>query len=653
MLPEIKITRDDHGWQFTSGEEKVLTVVTVSGCEDTFSPIGQGAWLWTRVSREKTDHMRMEFDTSKVADFTMIPSVSYNGNGWGDSPEYVGDRDDGTPWTFAWHRCMLPACTYSEFDEFAVALMANADDEVSCSQYKEDAHTKHALIWPEQEGPRVLMRHYWSDSYMGEMKPRAEFKAIIHISSGGYSKMRYRDLLDFAWSYYGHSLKPSMPAKDLYRYGVAYFKSLWTEDKQTGFCAFNRGLQWYPKTCYYAKRDEIMYEIGWVGQNLSICCALLWEHLRSGDIDGRDKAIATLDSWIKFASLPNGLMLIKFDKEPNHLPGEAVTGDEPEERADTKYMPEVARYIIGVREFPIDACNLGGAAQGFFEAAELVEKIGIIKPEYKEVAIKICNFVCRAQKENGSFAKSWDRDGNVTREGGTVGCFLVVPLITAYKLTRDKKYLECAKKAYAFYYGGLDEDGYTTAGALDTYCIDKESSSPLLAAALGLYRETKEEKYLQQAENIAWYLSTWMMHYTVRYPEGTVLGDIHYDTFGMTAVSTAHNAIDQYAIHDVLSFLELANYTGENRWKERAMAIWCSTSQLVSDGTLCIAGRVRPAGSQDEAIYHTRWARSNLGPFQPTQWLVAWPSAFRMEILRKFPKWDYLDGGLVLNDKGN
>ena len=138
------------------------------------------------------------------------------------------------------------------------------------------------------------------------------------------------------------------------------------------------------------------------------------------------------------------------------------------------------------------------------------------------------------------------------------------------------------------------------------------------------------------------------MHYSVDYPEDTVLGNIHYDTFGMTAVSTAHNAIDQYALHDVLSLLDLARYTGNDQWRQRTLAIWCSTSQLVSDGTLCIAGRVRPAGSQDEAVFHTRWARPTLGPFQPTQWLVAWPSAFRMEILRNYPEWDVLDKGLDL-----
>jgi len=647
MTQKIGFCRSGDAWTLKSGETTVLTVLPREDCEDRFTVLETGAWLWERHTSAPTSEMRMEFDTDAPATFTMIPAVSYNGNGWGDSPEYLGDRDGGIPWTFAWHRCTIPACTYSEWDEWSAALMAEENDAVSCSQWREGEHTRHALIWPEQEGPRVLMRHYWEEAYSGAMKSRCDFQAVIHVHQGGKPRMRYPALLDFAWRHYAHSLRPSMPSRDLYRFGVAYFKSLWTGAKN-GFCAFNRGLQWYPSTCYYAKRDEIQYEIGWVGQNASISCALLWEYLRNGDKDARDKAITALDSWVKFARLPNGLMLIKFDKAPQETADGLATDGEPEERADTSYMPEAAMYRNGIREFHIDACNLGGAAQGFFEAEELTRRAGISRPEYRETAMGICNFVRDAQKPNGSFAKSWNRRGEITREGGTVGCFLIPPLLTAYRLTGDASYLESARRGFDFYYRELDERGFTTAGALDTYCIDKESSSPLLAAALALYRQTKENAYLEKAENVAWYLSTWMMHYKVHYPENTVLGEMNYDTFGMTAVSTAHNAIDQYALHDVLSFLELAKYTGNIQWKERAMAFWCSTTQLVSDGTLCIAGRVRPAGSQDEAVFHTRWGRKTLTPFQPSQWLVAWPCAFRMEILRTLNDWSELDRGMKM-----
>ena len=100
-------------------------IVPVAGAEDTFTPICDGVWRWHRHTSEPTDHMRMELVFAGEPDFTMVPAVSYNGNGWGDTPEYVGDfAEDGTPWSWAWHRATIPACTYSENREISIALMA-------------------------------------------------------------------------------------------------------------------------------------------------------------------------------------------------------------------------------------------------------------------------------------------------------------------------------------------------------------------------------------------------------------------------------------------------------------------------------------------------------------------------------------------------
>jgi len=296
--------------------------------------------------------------------------------------------------------------------------------------------------------------------------------------------------------------------------------------------------------------------------------------------------------------------------------------------------------------FQNDACNLGTGADGFFEAYDLLQKAGIDKPEYLKTAYSICDFALERQDEEGSFAKSWDDEGNVRAKKGTIGCFLILPIITAYKKSGDKKYLEAAIKAFDFYYAGLERDGFTTAGALDTYSIDKESSSPLLRDALALYNVTGDKKYVERAEKIAWYLCTWMMYYTVEYPDDCLIKKMGYDTFGSTSVSTPHQAMDQYALRDVLSFLELYKITGFVQWRERAVAFWCNACQCISDGTLYINGRIRPAGSQDEAVFHTRWGRYGVPPFSPSQWLPAWPCAFRLENLRWHDDWSFFDEGL-------
>lgn len=167
-----------------------------------------------------------------------------------------------------------------------------------------------------------------------------------------------------------------------------------------------------------------------------------------------------------------------------------------------------------------------------------------------------------------------------------------------------------------------------------------------------MYRATGFDSYLQMAEEAAWYLSTWQWHHSVDYPEDSVLGMMHYDTFGGTAVSTSHLHIDDFALCYIPELLELSELTGNKEWKERALAVWRNGVQGISDGTLQIMDKApRPAGSCDEAYLHTRWGalHRNKGGgwgdiFSVSQWLVAWPCAFRLEVLRKCDNWNLLNG---------
>ena len=620
-MKQFEMKQSGDAYELTDGKTVLLTIPARADAVDSFEKIEDGAYKWTRKLNAPTDKMQLTFDTAHAPLYTVVPAVNYNGNGWGDSEEYVGDSFEGTPWTYEWHRVMIPACTYTEMDnDYAVAMMAVQDDTPSCSMYKtESGMERHALIWPEQAGPKMLGRHEWKEAYMGTMEPRDTFEAILVAFPVGTRRHQIRSLLDFAWRFYGHKLPAPMQPEDMWRYSIAFMKSLWTLEKD-GFVAFNRGLQWYKSTCFYAKRDQIKYELGWVGQSASASNTLLYEYLRTGDKDAYEKASMCLDAWPKYTKLEGveGLVQIKFDGAP----------------------------VDQTRDIPIDACNLGQGATQYFLAADLMEKCGTPRPEYIDYAMGMVNFVVSHQKESGEFAKSWNKDGSVRQQNGTIGAFLIPPVLEAYKRTGDAKYRDSAVRAFDCYYKELSDNGFTTAGALDTYCIDKESASPLLEAALALYDVTKDEKYVACAEDVAWYISTWMMHYTAKYPADTTLAKIGYDTLGITAVSTAHNAVDQYCLRDVRSFLKLYDITGKKQWQERGTALWCAASQLISDGTLCIRGKVRPAGSQDEAVFQTRWGRPTLPPFNPSEWLVMWPCAFRMETLRATEDWSVFRRGV-------
>lgn len=632
----------------------VAHAMKYDGAEDSFTRLSEDAFFWTRRTAVPCVHMRMEILTCAAPTFTMVPSVSYNGNGWGTTPEYVGDRaEDGTPWSFAWHRVTIPSCTFSASELGSVALMAEAGEDTACSLYREGERELHAVIYPEEEKPKTLQRHFWGDAYQGEGKLRTEFTAIIVAYPAEEKPIRYDRLLDFAWKYYAHPIDVPLPPERIYELGITYTRYLY-QKMQDGFCGFVSGAQWFRGNWTYQKNNG-RFGLSWVGQSASMANAMIYHYLRTGDVDALNMGIEVHDAWLKYGKRECGLLdsLIDYGEwrrtvyPPDYEPDPWKLGEAQYEDHKAYGKRKFRRNADGVIELTIDACNNGGAAENYFEAYELAAKAGIDRPEYLEAAYGILDFAMSGQSDEGRYAKSWRNDGSVISAEGTIGCFLIVPMLLAYKRTGENRYFESAVRAFNYYYGALERDGFTTAGALDTYCIDKESASPLLRCSLLLYDITEEQRYIEASENIANYLSTWLMHYTISYPKDSVLGKMGYDTFGSTSVSTAHQALDQYALRDVISLLHLYEITEKVQYKEKAIVFYANACQCISDGTMYVNGRIRPAGSQDEAIFHTRWGRHGVPAFMPSQWLPAWPCAFRLEILRWYEdRWDLFRKGI-------
>lgn len=116
-----------------------------------------------------------------------------------------------------------------------------------------------------------------------------------------------------------------------------------------------------------------------------------------------------------------------------------------------------------------------------------------------------------------------------------------------------------------------NKKGYSTAGALDTWCIDKESSISLLRSALKLYNLTNNKEYLDDAVAVSYYLSTWLWHYNGVYPENDNFTQYNYKTFGATSVSVQHHHLDPYALFWVPEWFELTKLTGDSQWKEKRL----------------------------------------------------------------------------------
>ena len=614
----IQFKQTDSIWHVLLDGEQVLTIEVPAGCTDSFEPIGDTAFYWHRKTDKPVTQMRLTMKANYIPRYFQVPSVNYNGNGWGSGAQYYGYGDKDEPWTYAWHRVAIPACTYSESDKFAVALFGEEKGGMSCSIYPEGDQIVQELIWPEVEGPKVLFKRLWKEPYQGTMEPTDSFTGIVMLDHAGKPRQKMNDLLDFAWKLnYREVTMPYSPER-VKELDLLYIRSMWHQ-RANGLTGFLNGVNWDEEMNGW-KKYPIAFEIGWCGQNAAQACAMLDLYLETGDEDAKHKAITVLDSWDKHAFLPCGLMYTKLLCPPDHLDS----------------------IMNGTIPTNLDTCNLGTGATYFFRAAKLCKQAGIDRPSYEKRAFGLCDFFVNAQQESGEFAKTYFLDGTIDSPHGSVASFVIPPLFDAYELSGDKKYLDCAIKGLEFYLGEFAKGGCTTAGALDSNCIDKESGAPLIRATMRAYEVTKEQKYLDAAIELGYYLATWQWHYSIDFPADSLLGQHKVDSYGSTSVSAAHNALDHYGIYYIPEYLKLAELTGNDIWRQRARAIWYNGTQMISDGTLVVRGRVRPAGSQDESFRHTRWCRTDNRMYTPCEWCTVWQGTFRHVVQQEMDNWDVL-----------
>lgn len=648
MEQKLTWSRNTAGTDFFYNGEHIGTACAESGCQDRFLPLEEGVIRWERTYPSPASCAQMRFEADYRMRYQMSPAVMYNENqsdeiiDYGDlrristnrsmedapDPNFFRgciDAKTGIPWKLAWWHMSVPGATYTEGETQSAAMFLPPDQLDACtSVYPCEGQTIHEMRWPLEEGPRIPVMNMhgrepastpenkapgeveWIDGYSCLIAPRTTFAVVLVFEPVEYPRFSWHKLMDTAWRIYRKDVPPKFSEQELWDLGIAYAQSLYDEETD-GFCSTAFGKIWIDGQ--WRNRPYFSYELGWCGQSASIAASLLVHAIKTGDQKAAEMGIRSLDSWIS-RMLPSGLL-------PTHIKGQEFTYKE--------------RRIV-------DACNLAGGAINLFDAFRYAQALGISRPEYFKAACNICDFAVNKIQENGKIGKSWAEDDlSPIVENGTTGAFLTMALCEGAANTGKQEYLDCAIQSYRYYYNEFIEQGYTMGGAQDCFSIDKESCIPLLKAGLRLYELTGEGKYLDCAENAAWYLSTWQWHFTREFPAGSSLQLAGYDTFGGTTVSIHGAGQDPYALYYVNDLYDLADYTGNEMWAERAHAAWRNGHDGVSDGTLVVNGRPIPAGGQHEAR-----AIGREGEEDVYEWLVAWPTAFRLENLRRtsFPMGD-------------
>lgn len=591
--------------------------------ETTASGLIRCLRTWKNCS-PNTQNVALVFEVFRLKpiDFYLIPAVSYNGNPWGGGSEPKGlvdsDFHASPAWVFGGDRSSIPACTITASAgcvlalfvspgmaaQSACALIPAADREGAVGQQ---------VYWPIQELPRSYVK---CNGYNPGIENEVELvggascsrEVFIAVDQAPDIPQGVANVLARVWRQLMHSVPACHSPQELWRLGIRYAReSLWQDSAEFVGFVLGRILhngQWVIP-------EWILSEIGWCGQNSTIAVMFLQDYLWHRNEDSWRKGEAALEWWRKHCLLPTGLFLT--------------------------HIGRVSRPDETIR---LEICNLGGGSYAFLLASQLAEQAGRPRPLWRKMGLDCCDFFVHHMLPDGRFGRYWSPQGRLLDADGTVGSWMIWPLLKAYRLTGSSKYLQAARRGFAYYADNDLANFLITAGALDTDCIDKEGAFPLLMAGLDLYEITGDREYLLQAEKAAVYLATWQWHYTLSYPPGTAAAQIGYETFGGTSVSVQHHHLDPWGVLIALGWLRLGRHTGKVEWTERAVAAWRQGTYGVSNGSLTIDGITRPAGGQDEGFLHTRWGKS-VGSV--SDWCVAWPTAFRLFVLTQWDNWQILE----------
>lgn len=559
---------------------------------------------WKNIGGRAVD-FQPEIRVKAVFPYThyLIPGVSYNGNGWGNGKEPKGLEREGQPWVFDYRRTTLPGCTISEDTEHYIALMASDKDRdsllCSCSMTADrDGCMIHRLLYPIIERPLTYCsRDKYSESYETfiHLEEGEEFKAVAFLLSGKPAAPAFAaaNVEEMALQLLGRPFPFAYPMREVQTLALSHAKHLLSQYR--GRQLFHIGMS--PENGSFVKRDGFAF--GWCGQNGMYARLCIQKGLQEGKRELVEIGRSNLDAWAGDAVAGTGLIVTEYED-----------------------LEKESSVIV-------DTCNQGFAVAELLKAYRLLKAASMEAEAYRKAAEGVADFFVEHYSSEYGFGKAWDVHTGVCADpNGTIGAYLIPGLVDLYEETGRQRYLDCAKKACRLYFVRDLARFICTAGALDTYCTDKETSGPMLIGALRLYELERSDEWLDIAKKAGWYFCSWMMHYDTISEPGSDFNIAAYHTLGGTTVSAQHHHIDPWGALIVPSLLSLYRITGEMNWKRRARLIWANAIQNIApaEGKM-FHGMWRHPGAQNGGYCQCRWGVEK-GAGEINDWLVAWPQAF-------------------------
>ena len=238
------------------------------------------------------------------------------------------------------------------------------------------------------------------------------------------------------------------------------------------------------------------------------------------------------------------------------------------------------------------------------ECYQWYKKAGRIHKKWKEACLKFADFLKEVQNKDGSWYRAYCPDGTGTdsvdrpdmdpteREKGQKAV-TAIPLVFLCNLCRmleqegedSSEYLNMAKRGGDYVCNAIVKEEHYQGATLDNpNQVDKEASQYVMAGLWHLYSLTKEEKYLNGAENAAYIFMTWNYIWNAPMQAGNILCEKGFKTKGMGAINSVWGGgvVDIYSLFHIRELYLIGQERNHSFMCEMAEWIATATAQILS-----------------------------------------------------------------------
>lgn len=261
------------------------------------------------------------------------------------------------------------------------------------------------------------------------------------------------------------------------------------------------------------------------------------------------------------------------------------------------------------------------------QSLDLLKKRGHadrIKPEWDN-ALRLCaDGLLNVWSRYGQFGQFIDVDnGEIEINGSTAGCAAGAGLALASCYFHESKYLEVAESATKMYYERDFLKGYAGGGAAEILqSPDSETPWDMAESCIALYSITGKPEWIERAKYVVYMLSTWMVSYDYKFPEGSQMGKAGIHAAGSIFASSQNNhSAPGYYILSGDFMLKLFRVTGEKRFAEMYKDQSHNVIQYV--GAPYNPLRKEP-GYVTERVQLSDWEGKNMGSVDNNDSNMAW-----------------------------